>query len=366
MAVLFRITMVFVGYVWACVAASLVLALATLTPQWDSFFDALGLQSPHAQSVAMWIVVGLGALVIFAVGFLPVLLIVIVTEGFALRSVVIYGVIGAALAMVMVYGLDFAGYVGAPRQRFDARTRSLCRRRHCRRAGLLAVRRPACRRVEIDRMNRIGLTIALAIGFVVGVICAVDPQLDLDLARIAFDPKANCSASTRNPGCSIRADGGAVLITLLVLPGFLAIIGKLILPHRRMLIEGRAAIFLIATLALGPGLLTNVVLKDHWHRARPIDVQQFGGTGHFTPWWDPRGDCPDNCSFIAGEPSGAFWTMAPAALAPPQLRLARLWRLRSFSARASVCCAWAPARISSPTSCSPACSCIWWYGPRTA
>jgi hypothetical protein len=114
MAVLFRITMMFVGYVWACVAASLVLAVATLTPQWDSFFYALGLQSPHAQSVAMWVVVGLGALVIFAVGFLPVLLIVIVTEGFALRSVVIYGVIGAALAMVMVYGFDFAGYVGAP------------------------------------------------------------------------------------------------------------------------------------------------------------------------------------------------------------------------------------------------------------
>ena len=31
---------------------------------------------------------------------------------------------------------------------------------------------------------------------------------------------------------------------------------------------------------------------------------------------------PDNCSFIAGEPSGAFWTFAPAALTPPQWRLA--------------------------------------------
>jgi membrane-associated PAP2 superfamily phosphatase len=87
-----------------------------------------------------------------------------------------------------------------------------------------------------------------------------------------------------------------------------------------MLIEGRAALFLIATLALGPGVLTNLVLKNHWGRPRPIDVQQFGGAYHFTPWWDPRGDCPNNCSFIAGEPSGAFWTLAPAALAPPELR----------------------------------------------
>jgi membrane-associated PAP2 superfamily phosphatase len=87
-----------------------------------------------------------------------------------------------------------------------------------------------------------------------------------------------------------------------------------------MLIEARAALFLIATLALGPGVLTNVILKDHWGRPRPIDVQQFGGDYRFVPWWDPRGDCPNNCSFIAGEPSGAFWTLAPAALAPPALQ----------------------------------------------
>jgi hypothetical protein len=114
MTALFRIMMMFVGYVWACIAASLVLALGTLTPQWDSFFNAFGLQSPHAQSVAMWAVVGLGALLIFAVGLLPVLLIIVITEGFALRSIVVYGVIGGALALVMGYGLDFAGYVAAP------------------------------------------------------------------------------------------------------------------------------------------------------------------------------------------------------------------------------------------------------------
>jgi lipid A 4'-phosphatase len=111
-----------------------------------------------------------------------------------------------------------------------------------------------------------------------------------------------------------------VIITLLVLPAFLAVIGKLIWPQRPMLIEARAALFLIATLAFGPGLLTNVILKDHWGRARPIDVRQLGGDYRFTSWWDPRGDCPDNCSFIAGEPSGAFWTLAPAALAGPELQ----------------------------------------------
>ncbi len=113
MTVLFRIMMMFVGYVWACIAASLVLALGTLTPQWNVFFASFGLQSSQAQSAAMWTVVGLGALVIFAVGLLPTLLIIVITEGFALRSVIIYGVIGGALALAMAYGLNFGDVIAA-------------------------------------------------------------------------------------------------------------------------------------------------------------------------------------------------------------------------------------------------------------
>jgi lipid A 4'-phosphatase len=168
-------------------------------------------------------------------------------------------------------------------------------------------------------MNRTGLKIALAIAFVVGLLCAVDPQLDLDLAGLAFNPKTHMFGVNAQLWVQHTREAARLIITLLVLPAFLAVLLKLILPRRRMLIEGRAALFLIATLALGPGVLTNLILKDHWGRARPIDVQQFGGDEHFTPWWDPRGDCPNNCSFIAGEPSGAFWTLAPAALAPVEL-----------------------------------------------
>ena len=87
-----------------------------------------------------------------------------------------------------------------------------------------------------------------------------------------------------------------------------------------MLIDGRAALFLVVTLALGPGIVTNLIFKDHWGRPRPIDVTEFGGSDRFMPWWDPRGPCANNCSFVAGEPSGAFWTLAPAALAPPPWR----------------------------------------------
>ncbi|HEX4407880.1 MAG TPA: phosphatase PAP2 family protein [Xanthobacteraceae bacterium] len=173
-------------------------------------------------------------------------------------------------------------------------------------------------------MNSTGLKIALVIAFVVGVICAVDPQLDIDLSELFFSRVIGLFDANSQWWVQLGRNSSRVIITLLVLPGFIAVLGKLIVPRRPMLIEARTALFLVATLAIGPGVVTNLILKDHWGRMRPIDLAQFdihhNNTGQFTPWWDPRGECPNNCSFIAGEPSGAFWTLAPAALAPPELR----------------------------------------------
>src|SRR5271167_4196762 len=55
--------------------------------------------------------------------------------------------------------------------------------------------------------------------------------------------------------------------------------------------SGRAMIFLIATIAIGPGLIVNLGLKGHWHRPRPVHTQEFGGSDSFRPWYDDRGAC---------------------------------------------------------------------------
>ena len=169
-------------------------------------------------------------------------------------------------------------------------------------------------------MNRTGLAIALVVAIVVGALFVAYPRLDLAISALFYDPQTGMFKVNVQPWVIHSRDGARCIVALLVAPAFLAIAGKLLLPRWRMLVRGRAALFLILSLALGPGVLTNVVLKDNWPRSRPIDVKQLGGTDRFVPWWDPRGECPDNCSFVAGEPSGAFWTLAPAALAPPQWR----------------------------------------------
>jgi membrane-associated PAP2 superfamily phosphatase len=170
-------------------------------------------------------------------------------------------------------------------------------------------------------MNRTGLAIALTVAAVVGVLFAIYPRLDIGISAHFYNRQINLFYANVQPWVLHSRDAARWLTALLVAPACLALIGKLVLPRLRMLISGRAALFLVLTLALGPGVLANLILKEHWGRARPIDITELGGDFRFTPWWDPRGDCPDNCSFIAGEPSGAFWTLAPAALAPPQWRL---------------------------------------------
>jgi lipid A 4'-phosphatase len=169
-------------------------------------------------------------------------------------------------------------------------------------------------------MNRTGLLVALAIAVLVGTVFGLYPELDLKISGLFFDPEKKDFMLRWRPALGLLRDVAMWVVALLVAPALFAVVLKFLWPRRRMLIPGRAAVFLLATLALAPGLVTNVVLKDYWPRSRPIDVPQFNGEERFTPWWDPRGICPKNCSFVAGEGSGAFWTLAPAALAPPAWR----------------------------------------------
>jgi lipid A 4'-phosphatase len=169
-------------------------------------------------------------------------------------------------------------------------------------------------------MNRTGLLVALAVAVGVGGVFALWPQLDLDIGGLFYSPATHTFTAWYSDRAEYARDAASLLITLLVAPAFFAVVGKLLAPRRPMLIAGRAALFLIVTLALGPGVLTNGILKQHSARMRPFDVTALGGKERFTPWWDFRGPCPENCSFVAGEASGAFWTLAPAALAPPQWR----------------------------------------------
>ncbi|HTR11916.1 MAG TPA: phosphatase PAP2 family protein [Roseiarcus sp.] len=100
--------------------------------------------------------------------------------------------------------------------------------------------------------------------------------------------------------------------------------------------SGRAIVFLIATMAIGPGLVVNLGLKDHWHRPRPNHVQEFGGSDAFRRWYENDGACKKNCSFVSGEAATGFWMVAPASLLPPPWRTPAIAGAFAFGAAASL------------------------------
>src|SRR5215510_5969974 len=153
-------------------------------------------------------------------------------------------------------------------------------------------------RLDGARMNRTGLIRALAIAVIAGLVFGLYPELDLRIARHFYaieDGNHNLFALRLYPPLLLARNLGLWIGAVPVAAATGALLIKLIFPRRKLLMPGRAVVFLISTMILGPGLMANVILKDHWGRSRPIDVTQFGGTEHFVGWWDPRGDCPANC-----------------------------------------------------------------------
>ena len=72
----------------------------------------------------------------------------------------------------------------------------------------------------------------------------------------------------------------------------------------------KEAVFILLLLALGPGLLINVLLKEEFGRARPREIVEFGGSQQFTPFWQP-GKAGTNSSFPSGHAAIAFAALAP-------------------------------------------------------
>ena len=164
-------------------------------------------------------------------------------------------------------------------------------------------------------MIRTGLIACGLLTVLVGVVFALRPDIDLNVARSLYVGD-NRFVGVTDAGEWARRVGYVTPFALIV-----GAIG-LWLTHRyrgwpKRAPGGRTILFLALSFAFAPGLMANLILKDNWHRPRPVQVAEFGGQMQFRPWWRTDGDCKRNCSFVSGEGSSAFWTLAPAIAAPP-------------------------------------------------
>lgn len=160
----------------------------------------------------------------------------------------------------------------------------------------------------------VGTTLAASLLFLAA------PGIDLAASAAFHEPGAGFPAASLEALRLLRRSStwvmGAVLILTLAVafgPRSWRIVGR---ESRRR----RAACLLVA-FAAGPGLLVNGLLKGFWGRARPVNIETFGGDAPFAAAWRFSDGCATNCSFTSGEAASAAWTaMAALALMP------RVWR----------------------------------------
>ena len=169
-------------------------------------------------------------------------------------------------------------------------------------------------------MARTCLVVLLIAGAVTGIVFAAPPYLDLEAASWFHDLWAQPEVRRFESAIDLLRRIGPWAIVCVSLPPVITLAMRVFTRGRRTPMSSRAALFVALTLALGPGLVVNGIFKETWSRPRPGMVTEFGGDDMFMPWWDPRGSCTSNCSFVSGETSSAVWMMAPAMVMPPHWR----------------------------------------------
>jgi len=80
-------------------------------------------------------------------------------------------------------------------------------------------------------------------------------------------------------------------------------------------IKIKSVIFIILSLAIGPWLIVNEILKTYIGRARPLSIEEFGGTLLFSPAFTDSNQCVFSCSFVSGHVAFGFFLMSFGLLA---------------------------------------------------
>ncbi|MGD0959478.1 MAG: phosphatase PAP2 family protein [Methylomonas sp.] len=83
---------------------------------------------------------------------------------------------------------------------------------------------------------------------------------------------------------------------------------------RRLRRYRRQALYAVLVIALGPGLVVNLIFKDHWGRPRPMHIAEFGGQYQYIPPLQ-IGHTPDK-SFVCGHCSVGYGFFILYFLAP--------------------------------------------------
>lgn len=160
------------------------------------------------------------------------------------------------------------------------------------------------------------------------------PRIDLTISGLFYDPATGFLHERFEVVQTIREAGR--LVEMLFAAAVIAPLAiKLLLPARPLLLRPRAILFVFASYLVGVGLIVNIILKEHWGRARPREVLEFGGEAAFSPVWWISDQCESNCSFVSGEGAASFWLVALAFIVSQRWRAVTAIATLAFAALVS-------------------------------
>lgn len=179
-------------------------------------------------------------------------------------------------------------------------------------------------------MSRLTLTMLVSM-LACAVLFSVYPGLDLAVSQ-AFYRSEQGFVGDHDPLIQAIYKGVPLMSRAVIIGLFIAMFAyafqRCETGRRRRIQVG----YLLAALALGPGLVIDVALKDYWGRARPAKVAEFGGSKTFTPALKPTDQCDTNCSFVSGHASAGFFVVSLGFLGGAAAR--RRWTLIGLGAGA--------------------------------
>ncbi len=194
--------------------------------------------------------------------------------------------------------------------------------------GIMTAAKPRTE-FEAQEQNNVSLLLrgAAIVGIVATIVFFALPEIDLRTSALFYKGHGVFSGK----GGGIFAGGPPSTLSDFIRLGFyasfvivciLTVFGLAASLIRKSPVFGLTTLkwlFLGTCLAVGPGIVGNVVLKDHWGRARPVHLTEFGGSKSYSPPLKPSDQCDRNCSFVAGEASMMYAMFFAAAFLFPAI-----------------------------------------------
>jgi lipid A 4'-phosphatase len=153
---------------------------------------------------------------------------------------------------------------------------------------------------------------SIRMGLAILIMLVLVPAIDLAVSELFFDPAAGFIWRNQ-PIPEFLHDAIQLLARVIGAVTLLAFLHTAIryarskTPVTLLRLGPKSWAFLFLGLVLGPGLVANVVLKDMWNRARPVQVEEFGGHRYYSPPMVISNQCEKNCSFVAGDAAMGFY-----------------------------------------------------------